>query len=252
MNTGVPVSFLAARGLKSAEVLVQTRPHGDRLRYIGGCRCDHCRKANSEYEQERIKARAAGDWNGLVDASKARHHLLQLSEQGIGRRAVAAASDVAESILCSIRAGTKTRIRARTERQILAVTPDMASDRALVDASATWKLIRELVKSGFSRSRISLEMGTSGRALQLAKDRVTVRNANKIERVHAKLMASGEVLVPAIPSLRRLKSLRDEEFTEKQLARWLELPDEEYKIHPRKITRDLETRVLALFNKLMN
>ena len=67
-------SFLAQRGLKPASELAAKRPHGDRLRYVAGCRCDLCRKANSTYERERQKARAAGDWNGIVDAAKARQH----------------------------------------------------------------------------------------------------------------------------------------------------------------------------------
>lgn len=244
--------FLAQRGLKPAAELAANRPHGDRLRYIGGCRCDLCRKANSTYERERQKARAAGDWNGIVDAGKAREHLLKLSELGVGRRAVAAASDVAETVLMDIRSRAKTRVRARTERQILAVTPEMASDHALVDAGPTWKLIRDLLKAGFTKSRLSAEMGTNGRALQLAKDQVTVRNAARMASVHARLMASDEVLVPAGPSLRRLKALREEEFTEKQLARWLDLPDGEFEISARRLARGLEKRILALFERLMN
>ncbi len=258
MNSAQPApsstgsSFLAQRGLKPASELAANRPHGDRLRYIAGCRCDLCRKANSTYERERQKARAAGDWNGIVDAGKARQHLMNLSQQGVGRRAVAAASDVAETVLMDIRSGTKTRIRARTERQILAVTPEMASDHALVDAGPTWKLVRELLKAGFTKARLSAEMGTNGRALQLAKDQVTVRNAARMVAVHARLMASDEALVPAGPSLRRLKALREEEFTERQLARWLDLPDGEYVIPQRRLTRGLEKRIIDLYDRLMN
>lgn len=246
-----PTPFLQRRGLKSAKELALTRPHGDRLRYMGGCRCDQCRKANSTYERERQKARAAGDWNGLVNASKARDHLLALSAAGVGRRAVSAASDVAETILMDVRSGAKNHIRARTERQILAVTTDMASDHALVDAGPTWKLIHALQKAGFTKSRLSAEMGGNGRALQIAKDQITVRNAAKMASVHDRLMASDEVLVAATPSLRRLKTLREEEFTEKQLARWLELPNGEYEIPQRRIQRGLEKRIAALYERLM-
>ena len=60
------------------------------------------------------------------------------------------------------------------------------------------------------------------------------------------------MLVPAGPSLRRLKALREEEFTEKQLARWLDLPAGEYEISARRLARGLEKRILALFERLMN
>ena len=65
-------------------------------------------------------------------------------------------------------------------------------------------------------------------------------------------MASDEILVPSGPCLKKLKMLREEEFTEKQLARWLELPDGEYVIHQRRLTRGLEKRIVALFDRLMN
>ena len=59
-------------------------------------------------------------------------------------------------------------------------------------------------------------------------------------------------MVPAGPSLRRLKALREEEFTERQLARWLDLPDGEYVIPQRRLTRGLEKRIIDLYDRLMN
>jgi hypothetical protein len=114
---------LASRGLRPVAELAADRPHGHRLRYLAGCRCFHCRRANSDYERERAAARAAGDWNGIVDAAPARRHILALSRRGVGRRMVAAASDVGLSVIADIRTGRKMRIRARTERQA-----DMGAD----------------------------------------------------------------------------------------------------------------------------
>jgi hypothetical protein len=104
---------LAARGLKPIAQLAANRDHGNRVRYLAGCRCTDCRRANSAYESARQKARAAGDWNGFVLATR-RAHLKDLSSKNVGRRAVSAASDVAESIVFAIASGTKTHIRART------------------------------------------------------------------------------------------------------------------------------------------
>ena len=255
LQTSLPAPtrrIFSERGLKPIEVLAEHRPHGDRLRYVGGCRCDLCRKANSAYERERKKARATGDWNGIVSAATARGHLLQLSKAGVGRRAVSAASDVSPTVLKDIRTGQKTQIRARTERLILAVTPEMASDHSLMDAKATWKLIHEMVKVGFTKTRIASELGCSTRALQLSKDQVTVRNAARIAQIHTRLMSSDEALIPAGPSLRRLRMLREEEFTEKQLARWLELPNEEYAIPQTLLPRALANRIDTLFERLMS
>lgn len=218
---------LAGRGLRSAAELGADRPHGTRLRYMSGCRCDLCRKANSNYENERQKARRAGDWNGVVSAKKAQAHLVALSAAGVGRRSVAAATDISEGILLDIRTGRKGRIRGRTERKILAVSVTVAADAALMDATASWKLIDELLKNGFSKGRIARELGRKTPSLQLGKDRVLVRTAHQVEVVYRRLMASDERLVPSKEAKNLLAALLYEYFTTKQVARHLGLSEED-------------------------
>lgn len=176
-------------GLKPASVLGASRDHGDRLRYVGGCRCDLCRKANSAYECARKKAREAGDWNGMVDAEKARKHLLMMSRKGVGKRAVHDATDVALSVLLDIRTGRKLRIRARTERLILGVTTACRSDAAKIPAERTHALIADLLEEGYTRKRICQERGVKLPAIQLGKRRVLVKTAAQIERIHQRLTA---------------------------------------------------------------
>lgn len=181
---------LAARGLKPVGEYAQRREHGDRLRYLAGCRCDLCRKANTDYERERQIARRAGDWNGIVPAAKARAHMAALQKQGIGRRTIADVTDIAESVLVGIRAGTRMNIRARTERLILGVTADMAADHAYVDASASWALINELLRAGITKVRLARRLGQKGSGLQLGKRFMTVRNADRVRKLHAELINS--------------------------------------------------------------
>lgn len=179
---------LQHRGLRPAHELAAQRPHGDRLRYIAGCRCDECRRANTRYESDRQRARKAGDWNGLVPADKARAHMLKLSRAGIGRRAIAAASDVADTVLQEIRSRRKRQIRARTERKILAVGKAQASDRALVDAKRTWALIDELLEEGYAVGLIATRLGYARPYLQFKRGgRVTVRTQARVERLHREL-----------------------------------------------------------------
>lgn len=178
---------LRARGLRPAAELAATKPHGTRIRYVGGCRCDACRAANSAYERIRQKARREGDWNGVVDAGNARAHLRKLSRQGVGKNAVAAASDVPRSVIHEIRLGRKPRIRARTERRILAVTKAMASDRALVSAARTWRLLEDLLEEGYRKGMIARRLGYRGYGIQLSRGQVTVRNAARVERLHREL-----------------------------------------------------------------
>lgn len=177
----------AAARLRAVKAHAASLPHGMRARYAAGCRCEECRKANSAYENARQKARRQGGWNGLVDAAKARAHLRKLSRIGVGKNAVAAASDVARVILQDVRAGRRTKIRASTERRILAVTSAMASDRALVSAARTWRLLDELVDEGFTKTQLAAKLGYSRPALQIGRRQVTVRNAARVERLHREL-----------------------------------------------------------------
>lgn len=210
---------LAARGLKPVSELAAARPHGDRLRYMAGCRCDECRKANSRYESERQKARRNGDWNGVVGTEKARRHIEWLASKGLGRRAIAAAADVGENLIVELRAGRKTGLRARSEKAILAVTPAMASDRALVPAGPTWVLVNELLADGVTKTAIARRLGSKAKvpALQIGTKEVTVRTAYLVERAHAQLAACD-----ARRTWRLIRELLSEGYTQRQITQALE------------------------------
>ena len=188
MSDGIP-----DRGLKSAAELGPSFEHGERMRYLSGCHCDDCRRANTNYENERRRARAAGDWNGIVQADKARRHLIKLRRAGVGRNAVRMATDVSRTVLQAISVGKKVRIRRRTERRILAVTTAAAFDGAYIPAGRTWRQVNQLIAEGFTKSRISAEIGQDGIRLQLGKDQVTVRNAAAVNRVWRKYMTAAMI-----------------------------------------------------------
>jgi hypothetical protein len=190
---------LAERGLRSVAELAAAKPHGTRLRYLGGCKCLKCRMANSNYETARARARAAGDWNGNVSAAEARKHILKLSRKGIGRRSIAEASDVAETVIAEIRSGKKQQIRARTARRILAVTPAAIADHALVPAARAWRLINELLEEGFTKAHIARELGYARPALQL--NRTTITAANELAIVLISLLLLVVVVIVFAVSL---------------------------------------------------
>jgi hypothetical protein len=194
-------------GLRHVAELAADRPHGDRLRYMAGCRCKECRAANTAYETQRALARKAGDWNGVVSAARARSHIAVLSAAGVGRRQVSDASGVGDTTLSKIIAGDKTQIRARTERAILAVTTGAAADHALVDARATWVLLHELLATGYTRTQLAHELGNKTHALQIGKHWVTVRNAFDVQRMHQRLRR-----VPVAPTSRVISDLREEGY----------------------------------------
>ncbi len=173
--------------LLPASVLAADKPHGARVKYIGGCRCSECRAANNAYEKHWSKLRQTGRGNGLVTAGQARRHLEKLSRQGVGRRAVSAAADVPESTLFKIVHGTRRQIRRQTERRILAATIEAAADRSLIDAAPTWVLIRRLLSEGFTKRELARRLG-KGISLQLGKTRITAANAYQVKRLYRQVM----------------------------------------------------------------
>lgn len=176
----------AQRGLRPPEAF-SDRPHGTRLRYLSGCRCVPCRAANSSYESERLAARKRGEWAGIIAADRARAHLLELSRAGIGRTPVAEASGVSRTIIQEIRSGRRRRIRASTERRILAVDSQARADHSYVPAKKTWQLIRELLDEGFTAADLARRLGYSHPALQFRKTRVLAITAVRVEQLHGRL-----------------------------------------------------------------
>lgn len=175
---------LAARGLRPVRELGLRRPHGERLRYMAGCRCLKCRCANSNYETRRAAARRRGEWNGIVDASPARKHLRRLSRRGVGYKTAADAASVARSTVAKVIAGERQRLRAQTVKRLLAVTPAAHADHSIVSARRTWRLIERLLEEGFTKRRIAQELlGPKAKALQLRPDFVLARTELAVEKL---------------------------------------------------------------------
>jgi AraC-like DNA-binding protein len=89
-------------------------------------------------------------------------------------------------VLWEIRSGRKKRIRARTERLILAVTSAVASDHAYISAARTHQLIAELLDEGYTEAFLCQRLGYANRYLQFG-DRITARNAYRVARLHKEL-----------------------------------------------------------------
>jgi hypothetical protein len=171
--------LLLKRGLR-----VDRLSCGVRAKYIAGCRCDDCRKSNTLYERLRAAARRNGDYNAMVPAARARTHILKLRRQGVGLRAIAAATNINRSVLQGIVSRRRGHCWTRNERKILACTPAIAGDHALISARATWRRIEQLIEEGFTKRQLARRLGKQSDALQLGRERITVKNAAKVERLH--------------------------------------------------------------------
>jgi hypothetical protein len=181
--------------IASLKLRAASLPHGVRARYSVGCRCRDCRRANCEYEKERNYKRQTGDWNGRVDATRAREHLKALSRQGVGRHAVEDVTGIACTILYGIISGDRKRVSARNERKILAVDLQCSKDGAYIDARPTWLLLDRLFDSGYTKTQLAAWLGSKAKvpSLQLKRGaRITAIKASKIERLY-RLIDTGKI-----------------------------------------------------------
>ncbi len=128
-----------------------------------------------------------------MSAARARRHLFRLSALGIGKRTVADASRVAVSTIQMIRSGERAQIRAATERGILLVDRSCAADKTKVPAGLTWRRLRRLMAEGYPKSRIALMLGMKTPALQIGRERVTVRMAHRVARVYDMCILRGGI-----------------------------------------------------------
>lgn len=177
-------------------------PHGMRSRYICGCRCELCTKANREYANQRNKLNVYHiNRDGLVPAGGARAYINYLSKMGVGKRAISAASDVGLTTITDIKAGTKTHIRAQTELRIMQVTEEAVADGAVIPAKQTWKLVSEMMRLGnLTRGEIAQRLGNKTPSLQIRKHKVLASTALKVEKLHREVMAELE-LEKSLPKL---------------------------------------------------
>lgn len=86
-----------------------------------------------------------------------------------------------------IKNGDRPRIRARTERKILAVTPAQRADQAKVPAAKAWRLLEQLMIEGYTKRAIAKLLGYRSPALQLRRDRITARNEQRVIALHRRL-----------------------------------------------------------------
>lgn len=174
------------RGLKTAQQLAENKPCGTRIRYMAGCKCEACRRANTAYETMRAIARKNGEWNGLVPSTRARNHLFKLSAQGVGRRAVQASTDIGGTIIQKIYSGEKKKIRAKTEEKILRVTLQQSSLGSYVDAQPAWALLNILLVKGYSKTQLANLLGGKSLALQVNNVKILLRTEVKVKKLFAR------------------------------------------------------------------
>jgi len=162
--------------------------HGVRARYVCGCRCEECRRANREYVHKRTLLNIRGHGNPLVDAAPVRRHIRKLAKAGLGRHTIADASNVRANTIHDILRGQKRHVRKQSAQRILGVTLEAIADHATVSAKKTWRRIATLLEEGFTKAELARRLGYRRPALQLGRERVLARTAFRVERLYRTAM----------------------------------------------------------------
>jgi DNA-binding Lrp family transcriptional regulator len=155
--------------------------------YNGGCRCDACRRANAEYTALRKAERGRGNANKVIDATPAREHIRRLQRAGVGYRAIADVTSLTHRIVLGIKLGRRLKAREQTVKKILRVNVECRADGAHVSARSTWLRIQKLCEEGYSKKELAKLLDYKMPNLQLRKNKVTVRNRARVERLFEKL-----------------------------------------------------------------
>lgn len=149
------------------------------------------------------RRRPLAAWGPRVSARRARQHLQHLQACGIGKRAVAGVTGLVENTVVRIREGRVRMIYQRTESKILLVSAADRADHSLVDAAPTWALIAELVEEGYRISRLAKLLGYTGNGIPLNRERISLRNANRVRVLHEALTGDALRPVPRIAPTQR-------------------------------------------------
>jgi hypothetical protein len=144
---------------------VGARPHGSRARYIRGCRCTPCKRANAAYEAKRVLG-----YTSLVDATPTREHIVVLREAGVGLSRITQLTGIARQTIQAILRGRPERgnrpaqqVKRDTAERILAldpVNPDLAAGTP-VDATGARRRIQALVCAGWSFPLLAERYGST-------------------------------------------------------------------------------------------
>jgi hypothetical protein len=156
-----------------------------------GCRCRDCTTAAVIYEKQRQRRVARGE-RPYQDNTEAREHLLWLSANNVGSRAVSRQTGIGRTAIERIRRGEITRSRPETIEKIMSVGTHKRAGGALVDAAPTWRLIDDMLRYGFTKTYIAARLGSTAKrpALQIKREMVEQSTADAVAELHAELVGT--------------------------------------------------------------
>lgn len=193
VGKGQPRTFVQSPLVSVVDECTASR-HGTRAAYVAGCRCPEAREANRRYAHERKHRTARAEFGAAdpytVPAARAVEEIARLRRNGWSLRRIEAATRIGRDHIQRILGRTSRplkRVRWATYIALrdLADAPPLAGGQ-LVDATGTWRRLHALIALGYPQTWLARELGL-GRALQLNRERVTVRNAEKVAALYDRL-----------------------------------------------------------------
>lgn len=159
------------------------------------CRLPGCVDRFNARARERDQAHKVGTYSGLIDAARARHHIVRLQRAGMSAEAIAKAAGLSpHSILDLLRPrstksrGRRLRTTPATEAKILAVTPGNHTV-GRIDATGTIRRVQALATLGWPARNIARHAGLAGENATdiLRRTRVYAATANAIKAAYDEL-----------------------------------------------------------------
>jgi len=144
------------------------RPHGNAKYHLELCRCPTCRQAARDYDSNRRRAIAYGQWQPYVDAEPVRRHVRALGEFGIGWMRAARLANVPRGSVSKLLYGDSRRgmapsrrVRPETALRLLSVEPtlDNLGDRTAIDGTGTRRRLQALLYAGWTKSELARRLG---------------------------------------------------------------------------------------------
>jgi len=166
-------------------------PHGERARYLRGCRCSSCSKAHYRYMSRYRLDRERGT-HRRVPGAPARKHAQALYDAGWTTSQIADAAGCLQTTVSRLLRGCHKTIRADIATRILAAKPTIAacSPTTFVPAVGTVRRVQALMSIGYTLNSIAQDVGmyrtALGNVLNGKRATVTVATAVAMARVYSR------------------------------------------------------------------
>lgn len=185
---------MAAVDYKEHEMVQLTEDHaGSHSRYSKGCRCAPCTQAHRVYTRDRKRLLARANYgiesvpNRYIDAAEVRDHLHFLSKKGIGVESLHERTGISRSTLQAIKSGRRAKVEKRIYDKLLSIPGLAFADGQYVDASKAHKLIKDLLRAGYTKAEISRAFYGRNASLRINK-KIRKARFDRLVKVHQYLM----------------------------------------------------------------